>query len=234
MLSYFHKISIKYCRAMETKELELKTPEDNSAKKEAKEQMLYRFPVCPLNEDYIQALGNILTGIVNEFKEEYETINAKISSISHSEVRQGAIEAGELSEYRKIMNRFTLMLDKIYLRMKKKALIQNMKQIAEQAKNRAKAVTILKVVMVKHIKRKNRRALRLLSKHAKMIKKSTAINHAKVKKKVLNSFKRLISLRKMLESRADIRRNIHLASKLSLIHICRCRRYAVCRSRWSP
>eukprot|EP00826_Nyctotherus_ovalis_P040674 TRINITY_DN4029_c0_g3_i2.p2 TRINITY_DN4029_c0_g3~~TRINITY_DN4029_c0_g3_i2.p2 ORF type:complete len:134 (-),score=53.92 TRINITY_DN4029_c0_g3_i2:21-422(-) len=25
-----------------------------------------------------------------------------------------------------------------------------------------------------------------------------------------------------------------LAVKLSLIHICRCRRYAVCRSRWSP
>eukprot|EP00826_Nyctotherus_ovalis_P028299 TRINITY_DN22373_c0_g1_i1.p1 TRINITY_DN22373_c0_g1~~TRINITY_DN22373_c0_g1_i1.p1 ORF type:complete len:118 (+),score=17.48 TRINITY_DN22373_c0_g1_i1:483-836(+) len=26
----------------------------------------------------------------------------------------------------------------------------------------------------------------------------------------------------------------HLENHLSLIHICRCRRYAVCRSRWSP
>eukprot|EP00826_Nyctotherus_ovalis_P035030 TRINITY_DN2968_c0_g1_i15.p2 TRINITY_DN2968_c0_g1~~TRINITY_DN2968_c0_g1_i15.p2 ORF type:complete len:109 (-),score=6.82 TRINITY_DN2968_c0_g1_i15:23-349(-) len=26
----------------------------------------------------------------------------------------------------------------------------------------------------------------------------------------------------------------NLSIKLSLIHICRCRRYAVCRSRWSP
>eukprot|EP00826_Nyctotherus_ovalis_P007911 TRINITY_DN12035_c0_g1_i7.p1 TRINITY_DN12035_c0_g1~~TRINITY_DN12035_c0_g1_i7.p1 ORF type:complete len:112 (-),score=20.49 TRINITY_DN12035_c0_g1_i7:25-360(-) len=26
----------------------------------------------------------------------------------------------------------------------------------------------------------------------------------------------------------------HTIKKLSLIHICRCRRYAVCRSRWSP
>eukprot|EP00826_Nyctotherus_ovalis_P017038 TRINITY_DN14979_c0_g2_i1.p4 TRINITY_DN14979_c0_g2~~TRINITY_DN14979_c0_g2_i1.p4 ORF type:complete len:100 (-),score=10.78 TRINITY_DN14979_c0_g2_i1:17-316(-) len=29
-----------------------------------------------------------------------------------------------------------------------------------------------------------------------------------------------------------IRKRSH--NKLSLIHICRCRRYAVCRSRWSP
>eukprot|EP00826_Nyctotherus_ovalis_P018377 TRINITY_DN15501_c0_g1_i7.p2 TRINITY_DN15501_c0_g1~~TRINITY_DN15501_c0_g1_i7.p2 ORF type:complete len:136 (+),score=29.10 TRINITY_DN15501_c0_g1_i7:379-786(+) len=27
---------------------------------------------------------------------------------------------------------------------------------------------------------------------------------------------------------------IKVSPKLSLIHICRCRRYAVCRSRWSP
>eukprot|EP00826_Nyctotherus_ovalis_P011904 TRINITY_DN13101_c0_g1_i3.p2 TRINITY_DN13101_c0_g1~~TRINITY_DN13101_c0_g1_i3.p2 ORF type:complete len:130 (-),score=30.84 TRINITY_DN13101_c0_g1_i3:9-398(-) len=27
---------------------------------------------------------------------------------------------------------------------------------------------------------------------------------------------------------------VHIIQHLSLIHICRCRRYAVCRSRWSP
>eukprot|EP00826_Nyctotherus_ovalis_P022243 TRINITY_DN1730_c0_g1_i4.p1 TRINITY_DN1730_c0_g1~~TRINITY_DN1730_c0_g1_i4.p1 ORF type:complete len:108 (-),score=26.18 TRINITY_DN1730_c0_g1_i4:16-339(-) len=27
---------------------------------------------------------------------------------------------------------------------------------------------------------------------------------------------------------------VDMQLKLSLIHICRCRRYAVCRSRWSP
>eukprot|EP00826_Nyctotherus_ovalis_P003326 TRINITY_DN10675_c0_g4_i1.p1 TRINITY_DN10675_c0_g4~~TRINITY_DN10675_c0_g4_i1.p1 ORF type:complete len:200 (-),score=56.10 TRINITY_DN10675_c0_g4_i1:14-613(-) len=33
---------------------------------------------------------------------------------------------------------------------------------------------------------------------------------------------------------SNIASKVRAGAKLSLIHICRCRRYAVCRSRWSP
>eukprot|EP00826_Nyctotherus_ovalis_P055801 TRINITY_DN7450_c0_g1_i1.p2 TRINITY_DN7450_c0_g1~~TRINITY_DN7450_c0_g1_i1.p2 ORF type:complete len:107 (+),score=9.19 TRINITY_DN7450_c0_g1_i1:306-626(+) len=36
------------------------------------------------------------------------------------------------------------------------------------------------------------------------------------------------------KSMSRSRDNLLIVKDLSLIHICRCRRYAVCRSRWSP
>eukprot|EP00826_Nyctotherus_ovalis_P018432 TRINITY_DN15520_c0_g2_i1.p2 TRINITY_DN15520_c0_g2~~TRINITY_DN15520_c0_g2_i1.p2 ORF type:complete len:104 (-),score=23.67 TRINITY_DN15520_c0_g2_i1:14-325(-) len=41
----------------------------------------------------------------------------------------------------------------------------------------------------------------------------------------LNKLQTSLAIRSMLDS---------MGYGLSLIHICRCRRYAVCRSRWSP
>eukprot|EP00826_Nyctotherus_ovalis_P003599 TRINITY_DN10738_c0_g1_i1.p5 TRINITY_DN10738_c0_g1~~TRINITY_DN10738_c0_g1_i1.p5 ORF type:complete len:102 (-),score=36.36 TRINITY_DN10738_c0_g1_i1:15-320(-) len=40
--------------------------------------------------------------------------------------------------------------------------------------------------------------------------------------------------KKNKKKRQDETKNVRAVLELSLIHICRCRRYAVCRSRWSP
>eukprot|EP00826_Nyctotherus_ovalis_P011674 TRINITY_DN13039_c0_g1_i3.p1 TRINITY_DN13039_c0_g1~~TRINITY_DN13039_c0_g1_i3.p1 ORF type:complete len:273 (+),score=84.03 TRINITY_DN13039_c0_g1_i3:191-1009(+) len=58
-------------------------------------------------------------------------------------------------------------------------------------------------------------------------------------KEVIDEYKktkRLLEEQQIIESDEILKeyREFHKSLHLSLIHICRCRRYAVCRSRWSP
>eukprot|EP00826_Nyctotherus_ovalis_P006486 TRINITY_DN11549_c0_g1_i6.p1 TRINITY_DN11549_c0_g1~~TRINITY_DN11549_c0_g1_i6.p1 ORF type:complete len:111 (-),score=22.57 TRINITY_DN11549_c0_g1_i6:22-354(-) len=62
---------------------------------------------------------------------------------------------------------------------------------------------------------------------------------AQIQKDLYRTFPNHKAFRQTIEGTTDITqlKNILRATvkhNLSLIHICRCRRYAVCRSRWSP
>eukprot|EP00826_Nyctotherus_ovalis_P039006 TRINITY_DN3709_c0_g1_i4.p2 TRINITY_DN3709_c0_g1~~TRINITY_DN3709_c0_g1_i4.p2 ORF type:complete len:101 (+),score=18.48 TRINITY_DN3709_c0_g1_i4:180-482(+) len=54
-------------------------------------------------------------------------------------------------------------------------------------------------------------------------------------KDIIEDGRAVILIKKGAEESSVVCKGLkYTGNKLSLIHICRCRRYAVCRSRWSP
>eukprot|EP00826_Nyctotherus_ovalis_P011845 TRINITY_DN13083_c0_g1_i4.p1 TRINITY_DN13083_c0_g1~~TRINITY_DN13083_c0_g1_i4.p1 ORF type:complete len:109 (+),score=24.98 TRINITY_DN13083_c0_g1_i4:458-784(+) len=62
----------------------------------------------------------------------------------------------------------------------------------------------------------------------------TTVSKAGVKHFIVHARKALLKGLNHKENRNIPSLKYEWVYKLSLIHICRCRRYAVCRSRWSP
>eukprot|EP00826_Nyctotherus_ovalis_P024901 TRINITY_DN19213_c0_g1_i1.p1 TRINITY_DN19213_c0_g1~~TRINITY_DN19213_c0_g1_i1.p1 ORF type:complete len:249 (+),score=73.04 TRINITY_DN19213_c0_g1_i1:73-819(+) len=65
------------------------------------------------------------------------------------------------------------------------------------------------------------------------------VDHKEILKKLVDIAirgKQIIEMKNQILEKLKRERQVEgvKAAKLSLIHICRCRRYAVCRSRWSP
>eukprot|EP00826_Nyctotherus_ovalis_P066206 TRINITY_DN9767_c0_g1_i10.p1 TRINITY_DN9767_c0_g1~~TRINITY_DN9767_c0_g1_i10.p1 ORF type:complete len:155 (-),score=30.93 TRINITY_DN9767_c0_g1_i10:14-478(-) len=60
------------------------------------------------------------------------------------------------------------------------------------------------------------------------------INKTLTKLNLMTNYLDYVSVKDMSEALKVNKTLIDLELSLSLIHICRCRRYAVCRSRWSP
>eukprot|EP00826_Nyctotherus_ovalis_P042205 TRINITY_DN4317_c0_g2_i5.p1 TRINITY_DN4317_c0_g2~~TRINITY_DN4317_c0_g2_i5.p1 ORF type:complete len:105 (+),score=26.86 TRINITY_DN4317_c0_g2_i5:76-390(+) len=98
------------------------------------------------------------------------------------------------------------------------------------------------LLLIRHAKRSGGEVLDLSNQDLKELPKEIfalsstleTLNLSKNKITSLDSIQGLPNLKRLNASYNQIKRLSKEIYKLSLIHICRCRRYAVCRSRWSP
>eukprot|EP01022_Parablepharisma_sp_SALTPOND_P013436 TRINITY_DN1799_c0_g1_i2.p1 TRINITY_DN1799_c0_g1~~TRINITY_DN1799_c0_g1_i2.p1 ORF type:complete len:853 (+),score=86.25 TRINITY_DN1799_c0_g1_i2:5175-7733(+) len=81
MLNHFYLLSPNPSRIDEPDIRESKSEVTYKEISEVYDQMLYRFPVCPLNEDYVQVLGDTLAGIVKELIEKYYEIKLSMDQL---------------------------------------------------------------------------------------------------------------------------------------------------------
>jgi len=116
MLSYFYQISPNTAKLTEpfirsAEKIDFSGDESKS-KNEINEQVLYRFPVFPLNEQYCEILGDTLKGIIIELLQKYSDIklfigqyfsflisnfNTTKTDLQNEQNEMGSVESLELS-----------------------------------------------------------------------------------------------------------------------------------------